>query len=382
MCKKDTIDRCSPDHKSRKSSLSNDSLTQQELSSTVSSRQNNKAITTTTHTTTMDNEEGSSSTCAAVDDPTEKMIVFLTGKPSSERSRYDKAFKFPVKLFYVLECGEYEHVLSWLPDGRAFRVFKPDEFASKVLPGIFRQAKFSSFHRKLNRWNFVKVPGQQGTYSHPRFIRGQLVLCKSITCSRTDGSNSQVLPEKVSAMLIQSELNRVGANQIQYPPLIATAHGNGGDLQFSVNPPSGLNAGIPLPSLLKGGNQSILYQGGSTGSAVNTYPGASNIFDALRMQQSGNVQTQQSAVASDIVSDRISALENELLQYQQMRRLQIMASAAQNSGFHGGIPSQFTNLQGSLRPPPLTAVSSGKHMSTIEGLEQSRFSNNVFGFHG
>ena len=98
MCKKDTIDRYSPDHKSRESSLSKDSLTQQELSSTVSSRQNNKAITTTSHTTTMDNEEGSSSTCAAVDEPTEKMIVFLTGKPSSERSRYDKAFKFPVKV--------------------------------------------------------------------------------------------------------------------------------------------------------------------------------------------------------------------------------------------------------------------------------------------
>jgi hypothetical protein len=28
----------------------------------------------------------------------EKMVIFLTGKPSSARSRYAKAFKFPTKV--------------------------------------------------------------------------------------------------------------------------------------------------------------------------------------------------------------------------------------------------------------------------------------------
>jgi hypothetical protein len=36
---------------------------------------------------------------------------------------------------------------------------------------------------QLNRWNFVKVPGEARTYTHPRFKRGDLELCKTITCS-------------------------------------------------------------------------------------------------------------------------------------------------------------------------------------------------------
>jgi len=38
------------------------------------------------------------------DAPTERMILFLTGKPSCERSRYAKAFKFPQKVRVVVCC--------------------------------------------------------------------------------------------------------------------------------------------------------------------------------------------------------------------------------------------------------------------------------------
>lgn len=148
------------------------------------------------------------------DEVHEKMVMFLTGKPSSERSRYAKAFKFPTKLFYVLECGDFNDVISWTSDGNSFTVHDSEAFTAKVPPSVLREAKFSSFHRKLNRWNFVKVPGESRTYTHPRFKRGELELCKTINCS------GQIV------------------NQHHWPPFNAAASGTGNNRPINEFPSS------------------------------------------------------------------------------------------------------------------------------------------------
>ena len=57
---------------------------------------------------------------------------------------------YSLQLFYVLESGDYRDIISWTTDGQSFEITNPTVFASKVLPEIFREAKFSSFHRKVS----------------------------------------------------------------------------------------------------------------------------------------------------------------------------------------------------------------------------------------
>lgn len=51
---------------------------------------------------------------------------------------------------YILdECPEFHDILSWTQDGLAFIIYDAISFEEKVLPAIFKEAKFSSFLRKV-----------------------------------------------------------------------------------------------------------------------------------------------------------------------------------------------------------------------------------------
>ena len=64
---------------------------------------------------------------------------------------------FPATLLSIVSNPEYDHIISWLPCGKAFGIHKRKEFESEILPKYFRQATFNSFVRKLNRWGFRRV---------------------------------------------------------------------------------------------------------------------------------------------------------------------------------------------------------------------------------
>jgi len=81
---------------------------------------------------------------------------------------------------YVLECGHYSEIIAWNPEGKSFAILKTNEFEERVLPEIFKEAKFSSFQRKLTRWSFVKKHYASSCYSHPSFKRGNWALCKAM----------------------------------------------------------------------------------------------------------------------------------------------------------------------------------------------------------
>jgi HSF-type DNA-binding len=60
---------------------------------------------------------------------------------------------FPQKLMEILADPDNQKAISWLPSGKAFVIHDRDTFAESVMPKYFsRQAKYSSFTRKLNRW--------------------------------------------------------------------------------------------------------------------------------------------------------------------------------------------------------------------------------------
>ena len=67
--------------------------------------------------------------------------------------------QFSMKLHVMLECAEQaglSHVVTWLPSGRAFKIFKPDIFMSHVARHFFKATKLTSIHRQLHIWGFKR----------------------------------------------------------------------------------------------------------------------------------------------------------------------------------------------------------------------------------
>ena len=81
------------------------------------------------------------------------------------------------------EKANYEHVVSWVANGSAFKVHDCKAFVENVLPIYFDQTKYESFRRQLNLYGFTKVKhgkADKGFISNPEFLRGSRYLCKSI----------------------------------------------------------------------------------------------------------------------------------------------------------------------------------------------------------
>lgn len=58
---------------------------------------------------------------------------------------------FPHRLYEMLVGCENQakcHIVSWLPDGKAFKVHQVPEFVATILPRHFRQSKYKSFQRQ------------------------------------------------------------------------------------------------------------------------------------------------------------------------------------------------------------------------------------------
>lgn len=84
----------------------------------------------------------------------------------------------------VLATKEYEHIISWLPDGKSFKVHNSKLFTKEILPSHFKSAKFSSFTRKLHRWGFLRQYRgvEEGAFFHDQFLRGRMDMASKMTC--------------------------------------------------------------------------------------------------------------------------------------------------------------------------------------------------------
>lgn len=92
---------------------------------------------------------------------------------------------FPWKLHLMLEHAEkenYQHIVSWVKEGSAFKVHDPREFVEKVMVNYFEQTKFESFRRQLNMYGFRRESRgeDRGVIRHPSFVQGSRHLCKNI----------------------------------------------------------------------------------------------------------------------------------------------------------------------------------------------------------
>ena len=86
------------------------------------------------------------------------------------------------QLMALLDSMSCEDVITWLPQGRGFVIFDKKKLAEEVLPRHFQGTKYTSFTRRLRRWNFaIQTDGhKRASYFHPSFIRGQPELCRTM----------------------------------------------------------------------------------------------------------------------------------------------------------------------------------------------------------
>ena len=91
---------------------------------------------------------------------------------------------FPMKLFEILQKNEHYDILRWVPSGKAFIILDKRRFAKEILSMYFKKAQYSSFARKLTRWQFVRLSKGPlaGAYYNKLFRRDLKSLCTLMAC--------------------------------------------------------------------------------------------------------------------------------------------------------------------------------------------------------
>ena len=67
---------------------------------------------------------------------------------------------FPYRLHEMLSNIDSKHdssIVSWLPDGKHFKVHDPRRFVEEVIPSAFKQKSLKSFQRQLHLYGFHRV---------------------------------------------------------------------------------------------------------------------------------------------------------------------------------------------------------------------------------
>ncbi len=82
----------------------------------------------------------------------------------------------------LLDREENPDIISWLSHGRGFIIHDKKKFVDNVMSAYFQDSKYTSFTRRLRRWNFkIQTYGhKKASYFHPMFRRGCPDLCRSM----------------------------------------------------------------------------------------------------------------------------------------------------------------------------------------------------------
>lgn len=104
---------------------------------------------------------------------------------------------FPHKMYDLLEDVErkgLDDIVSWLPDGKSFKIHSQIGFEQSIMPLYFSgMSSYKSFRRQLNLYGIYQHrhrPNQDANaYSHDLLIRGQRNLCDNIERKKTNPPN-------------------------------------------------------------------------------------------------------------------------------------------------------------------------------------------------
>ncbi|SCZ89100.1 BZ3500_MvSof-1268-A1-R1_Chr1-1g00954 [Microbotryum saponariae] len=202
----------------------------------------------------------------------EGAVQRATKKSTSATSQKTQA-AFIHKLYSMASLGRsnFDSLIDWTKDGKAFGVSRPNEFAKVVLPQYFKHSNFASFVRQCNMYGFHKVndllPNISQTpttmdvslaweFQHPFFRRDEPELLsrikrKSVRPSALSGAQPTVTRSSVAS----SSVVTCGSRAVFHTPQDAKE-------QFDVHVPAGRDDGDRPPC----GNESSINQSQEAGA--------------------------------------------------------------------------------------------------------------------
>ena len=119
------------------------------------------------------------------------------------------------------QCG-FGDVVSWLPDGRAFKIHDEEKIAD-ILPRYFKQTRYKSFVRQLQIYSFERTfrGPRKGECKHPLFFRGQteaVILNRPIEdFQRKDISKERRSKSKSKSVVVSSKSKQQQQQQNRSP---------------------------------------------------------------------------------------------------------------------------------------------------------------------
>ena len=107
-------------------------------------------------------------------------------KRIQEQSERQTGLSYAIRINRMLEDMEtkgQEHICSWMPHGRAFKIHDETSFEKEILPLYFSATSLASFSRWLNKWGFLRIRAgkDRRAWYHRLFVRGVIDLLKELT---------------------------------------------------------------------------------------------------------------------------------------------------------------------------------------------------------
>lgn len=87
--------------------------------------------------------------------------------------------KLPAKLNAMLSIPGYQHIISWMPHGRSWKVHNPHAFVEDVIPKYFEYTNYNSFVRLVNAWGFRRITKGPDRNSYYHEVSLEQSLCGS-----------------------------------------------------------------------------------------------------------------------------------------------------------------------------------------------------------
>eukprot|EP00429_Kryptoperidinium_foliaceum_P001501 CAMPEP_0176022560 /NCGR_PEP_ID=MMETSP0120_2-20121206/10984_1 /TAXON_ID=160619 /ORGANISM="Kryptoperidinium foliaceum, Strain CCMP 1326" /LENGTH=407 /DNA_ID=CAMNT_0017355701 /DNA_START=109 /DNA_END=1332 /DNA_ORIENTATION=+ len=115
----------------------------------------------------------------------------VTSPPGGAKDNHN--VQFPWRLHELLDEVD-SSIISWLPEGTAFKVHNKTRFTEEILPSYFNATKYKSFQRNLNLWGFETIhegPNKGGCF-HPLFQKGNRDKCHYMSRQKVKGANGKL----------------------------------------------------------------------------------------------------------------------------------------------------------------------------------------------
>lgn len=207
---------------------------------------------------------------------------------------------------YVEKLGAGDDFcVAWCDGGKSFVINHPDEFTRKVVPLFFKATKFSSFTRKLYRWQFRQInrgigPDDPIIFGNEFFQRDKeelIAKMRSVTASGA-GKHDQSHAEMMSGMKRAFDCNEGSQKRMMFGQFFNQQKSMTmmqGNVYTGMNP----NGSIPLSNALRPGlNLNTQAQ------AMSVMGGSQNMMMVPQVQ----VQNGQSMMMNPMVNQMVGPM--------------------------------------------------------------------------